>query len=309
MLLERLFHAICDGANIDYESRMQDENVINICNVIVYITGIYMQEILDVHTRNINMPEDQRPKITMKSEFLFKRLMLTSNKKQYAGIVLVREGKVFKEPKIDLKGLSIKKVSTNINTRNYFMDVIKNNILDSKDSISTKQILNDFYSYESDLLDGLNNHKVEFLLPAKYGTFESYALPWRVMAVKAVKLWNSIYPEDEIQDYEKVRIAKLNIPRFETIEDDENIPQHIRDVIKQAVFENEAIQHLGAAVIALPMSHKELPQWLIPYLNNSLMVSDNLNAAMPIFEAMELQVTKYKQKKYMTNMLPISITK
>lgn len=233
--------------------------------------------------------------------------MLTRNKKNYAGTMLVREGTVMSTPKLDLKGLSIKKVSTNKNTRNYFENVIKDTILSSGANISIKQVLNDFYEYEAELIEGLNAHKVDYLLPGKYGSFNNYKDPWRIMAVKATYLWNCLFPEDPIQEYEKVKMAKLLIPTYETIELDDNISDEIKSTIKKSIFENDNIKHLGAAVIALPLTTNIIPEWLIPYLNIDVMVADNLNAAMPIFEAMDLITTTYKQKKFMTNLVPIIV--
>ena len=303
--LDPVFQHVCNNAGIDEVARKETKNVVNIANVITYFCSRYMQCILDVHTGNINIPREQQPLINMKSEFLYLRVMTTKNKKSYAGMMLVREGTVFSEPKIDLKGLGIKKVSTNKNTRNYFMDVITNTILGSAENINRGEVLGDFYEYENELQQGLARHEVEYLIPGKYGNEGAYAMPWRIMAFRAVYLWNSLYEEDQIQDYEKVRLAKLTITNYDMIANDDNISQKHKDIIRMAIFENENVAHLGATVIALPMTNNEIPSWMNPYLNIDVMVSDNLNAAMPIFETMELQVTTYKAKKYMTNILPI----
>ena len=45
---------------------------------------------------------------------------MTPNAKSYAGLVMAQEGKVFTSPKVDIKGLQIKKVSAAKETRRYF---------------------------------------------------------------------------------------------------------------------------------------------------------------------------------------------
>ena len=303
--LDPIFQHVCNQAGISQLERSELDTKINIANVITYFCSQYMQTVLDVHTNNIGIPELYQALINMKSEFLYYRVSTTKNKKSYAGMMLVREGTVFETPKIDLKGLGIKKVSTNKNTRDYFENVIKNTILGSGNDISRGSVLREFYSYEHELQDGLNKHKVDYLIPGKYGNEGNYAFPWRIMAFRGVFLWNSLYDEDQIQDYDKVRLAKLTISSYDDIANDDNISQKHKDIIRMAIFENDEVKHIGANVIALPMTNTEIPAWLNDYLNIDVMVSDNLNAAMPIFETMDLQVTTYKAKKYMTNILPM----
>ena len=65
LLLENLYNVICENANLDKDEKV---NIINVCNVIVYICSQYIQKVLDVFTGNMNIPEDKQPIINMKSE-------------------------------------------------------------------------------------------------------------------------------------------------------------------------------------------------------------------------------------------------
>ena len=65
LLLENLYNVICENANLDKEEKV---NIVNVCNVVVYICSQYIQKVLDVFTGNMNIPEDKQPIINMKSE-------------------------------------------------------------------------------------------------------------------------------------------------------------------------------------------------------------------------------------------------
>ena len=58
---------------------------IAVCNVMVYAITKFVEKIFWQLTKNMNIPEDRRKLISMKSEFNYSRIILTKNKKQYAG--------------------------------------------------------------------------------------------------------------------------------------------------------------------------------------------------------------------------------
>ena len=136
--------------------------------------------------------------------------MTTSNKKQYAANMLVREGKVFEQAKLDVKGLSIRKVSVNKTTREYFLDIINDQLL-GNDDVTHGDILYAFYDYETRLKEGIMSFDLSFLTPAKYGVFDNYANPWMIQAVRGVFIWNMLNPDEPIQEYSKVKLLKKNI--------------------------------------------------------------------------------------------------
>ena len=238
----------------------------------------------------------------MKSEFLYSKVMITRNKKQYCGNQLVREGKVLEKPKLDMKGLSIRKVSVNKTTRGYFTDLLQDEIL-GNENLTHGDVYYSFMDYERRLKAGLAQYDMSFLQPAKYGVFDNYAFPWRVPVVRGVYLWNLLNPENPILEFEKTRLIKLSITKFEDL--DERCPDDIKERIKKYIFDKEELAHYGVKILALPLELEKTPEWLNPFIDVNTIVADNLNAAMPIFQSLEFLVTEIKAKKFMTNILPM----
>lgn len=260
---------------------------------------------LDVFTGNMNIPEDKQPIINMKSEFLYSKILLTPNKKQYAGLQLIREGKVFETPKLDLKGLSIRKVSVNKNTRAYFTELIENEIL-GNDNFTHGDMYNAFLFYEQQLRAGLRSFDFSYLQPAKMGQIDNYAFPWRMPVVRAVFLWNLLNVAEPIQAFEKCRIIKVNITTPEQVHN-HPIPDDVKDVILNKIFPMEEFKGKGIKYFAIPFDHESIPDWIKPFIDIETITADNLNAAIPLYKSMEFITTSIKTKNYTTNIIPINL--
>ena len=75
-----------------------------IVNTFVYIVTEALAKTFWLLTGNFGIHEEIRPKINMKNEFLYSRLLLTRNKKSYGGIILSELGRILKKPVTDIKG-------------------------------------------------------------------------------------------------------------------------------------------------------------------------------------------------------------
>ena len=82
------------------------------------------------------------------------RIMLTEAKKQYASKVTMQEGVLYKKADIDLKGLAIKKVSTNKRSRAKFEEILEKDILDDNEIDITK-IIRKYKLFEQEIATSL----------------------------------------------------------------------------------------------------------------------------------------------------------
>ena len=89
--------------------------VYKICNTITYIASQVIAKHLKKFAINSGVPEEYHNRIHMKSEFLFRKMMLTTTKKRYMAKIMLREGTVFE--KREVKGLDFLKSECNEFTR------------------------------------------------------------------------------------------------------------------------------------------------------------------------------------------------
>lgn len=71
--------------------------VYKICNTVTYLASQVIAKHLKKFAINSGIPEDYHNRLHMKSEFLFRRMLLTSTKKRYMSKVMLREGTVFEK--------------------------------------------------------------------------------------------------------------------------------------------------------------------------------------------------------------------
>jgi hypothetical protein len=243
----------------------------------------------------MNVPEEYRNDINMKSEFLFSRILLTKNKKSYGGVCILNEGKILLKPKLDMKGLQIKKVGCPRTTRDFFSGVFENDILNAP-KIEIGGVLSKINDFSKFIYSSINEeNKALFSTPSEYTSVKAYDEPYRIQSVRGVLLWNYLYSEQQIADFEKVNLFKLNGETPEKIlallSDNVEFANEIIDYI----FNHEYLKEYGANVIAIPKGLNYFPAELSPLINIEDQVTSNLNSFVPVLEA--LGVASYQSTK------------
>ena len=71
--------------------------VYKIVNTVTYIASQVIAKHLKKFAINSGIPEDYHNRLHMKSEFLFRRMVLTGTKKRYMSKVMLREGTVYEK--------------------------------------------------------------------------------------------------------------------------------------------------------------------------------------------------------------------
>lgn len=198
---------ICNILDRDVESLTNMER----CSFVTPCTYFLTQFIKGVFwelTKNCNVEEEARPFINMKSEYHYKRIVMTKNKKNYAGVQLSKEGVVLDKPKFDVKGLPIKKTTTPRFAREFFGDLLEKDILLSND-IDPKEIFHRFMAFEQSIRDSILRGETRLLQPSVIKGMAQYKNPYRLAQCIATMNWNCIYPDKEITDFSSLRLLKL----------------------------------------------------------------------------------------------------
>ena len=273
--------------------------VYKIVNTATYIASQVISKNLKKFAINSGVLEKYHSRLHMKSEFLFRRMLLTNTKKRYMSKVMLREGTVYE--KNDVKGLDHLKSECNEFTRSFINELCENEILLSKD-ISVKNMILGVRELAETVRMSLENGEKTFLTPKKCKEAGAYKMPWSEQSFRSAYAWNVIYPDMQIEFPDTVDIIQLNIHKLEDIEEMSKSYPDIYKNIKRYIFESkiEDVRKKGLTVLGLPKNIDKIPEWCIPYINYDKIVTDNTNKMRSILESLGVQIieTDSTTKRY-----------
>lgn len=284
----------------NFELDKSDEGTLSIINIGIYLLAKYIQSKFNSLTGNLNVDEEHQPIINMKNEFLYSRLMLTSNKKQYAGNLISQEGHILSPSKFDIKGLSIKKITVNPTIRNYFTEIIENDILKSKE-IKLNEIITKFKKLEDEIKTNILEGNISFTVPGNVNNIDSYKFPYRMPTVRGTIIWNALYPNQSIVPPEKINTLKLTIKELNDLRPIFGTPEY--DIIKKTIFDDKDFKEYGMTTIAIPKSVEKIPEWLIQFIAIDEIVADNIRNGIIILESIGMKTLNVLDKSYYSNII------
>lgn len=286
--LEPFYDFVLENASFSIDMTDWD-TAYKIISIMGQILGRVIAAAYWTFTRMSNVPEEKRPIISMKNEFLYKRILLTTGKKNYAGYMLTQEGVAIPDKKaLDIKGLPIKKANVNRNTGTFLMDLLKEDILKS-DTIQTKALLQKLTNFENEVKECFKNRQTTYMTPGKANQIESYKAPYQQAAVRASLAYNAIHPENPINFPAQVNMVKCKGDSLDKIAYIYDTHPEVYRALKEQVFEDENLGKYGITYFAIPKTDEEIPEWLIPIIDVDTIIQDNLNNFLKILNSIGLK--------------------
>ncbi|MCQ2738512.1 MAG: hypothetical protein MJ224_07885, partial [archaeon] len=315
--------------NIDKVDDSKEMKVASV-NCITYLITEVINEAYLKFGKLHNVDEKYRPLINMKNEFMLSRLLMTKNKKNYASSVLMQEGRLIEKNQIDIKGLAIKKSNTNKLISNYFTDLLKDDIILSKE-INYSNIIKKYFDLIDVVKGSLIKGETNFSIPLRANELSSYEMPLNVMPIRGIATWNILYPEYEISLPTNVNVIKVIIPEdyYEVktkIEDYCETHGEAYDVDELATFierlksafnytirtnkgkeekDSTLVKNGVLDVISIPKNFDAVPLFLRPFINYEKMVYDHLNSGTIILDCLNIQTPKINDNLIPTNIIKI----
>lgn len=295
-----------DRFNLDKEKSLETRGRIKICNIFTNVCSNFIRDCMARLTENAGVRPEMRHIIDMKSEFLFQRLLLTDAKKSYAGSMILNEGKIMEIPEFEIKGLPIKKVGTPKPIRNHFQKLLKERILEVP-RIDVFEIIGNFVDYGEKISKSLKNNESQFLKPAKFTSQSSYVNPYSQQSFLGVIVWNAVYPDEPINDFETIYIAKIKDPFFYESEGFMTEYPDIAECIKALVDNDESLSEKGKGLssVAVPKHHPDFPEWVLAILDVETVVIDNLQAPSNLLNSLNIQPIQFNSKQYVSNVISL----
>ena len=224
------------------------------------------------------MPKGFSCMIHAKTEYLFKKILLTDAKKHYASFQELQEGnKVPYEEALDTKGMdAFNKSTTNDAIKARLKAVLMNDIMDTP-VINQIAVIKAIAEVEKEIYNSIQSGKKEFYKPAKVKSQSAYADPMRIQGIKASIAYNALHQDGtesiDLNDRNSVDIVKVNIDKH-TIE---RIKDTYPDVYEKAVKFLDGNQYFkdGIDTVAIP-TNESVPAWVLEFVRYEEIISDNV---------------------------------
>lgn len=241
--------------------------------------------------RNCYVPYEYRERINLKNEFFFKSLILYPNiKKNYSAWTTLREGA--KVNRISNTGLALE--GSNIN--HYVKKQLKNLIFEeihSVKNISANRIIKRIYDLEKDM-----KNKILIERDISFAKFSSYKTdnrvnPYSDSRIRAVALWNHLYPNDKIEFYNKIYIINTILEKenqLYLIKDNE-----MREFLRDRIFKNPVNKlaiPFGLRTIAIPDTFKQYPKWLVDIIDINNLIEFHLNSFTSLLPSLGIFINR-----------------
>jgi hypothetical protein len=283
-----------------------------IMNIFIDIVTVALEKIFWKVTGNMGIPEEHRKNIAMKSEFLYKRIMTTRNKKSYSGSIIGEFGRLLNKPVLDIKGLSIRKTNVPKKLRRQFTEILTNDVLNAE-YIDLKKIITKFDDLGRQVEESLKAGDVEYSLPKSLEQFDNYKVPSTLEPVRGTLVWNALEPDAQIMPPEKVNMLKLKAFDKNSKELQQLKLTHptkyeaiMRVVFNEGVTDPKIdISRFGLTAIAIPKSVDKIPDYILPLIDYQTMVNNNMTNGYIILESLGIYTEEVKTTKYKSNIIEL----
>lgn len=163
---------------VNDEVKIFTDEAIALSATVMAIVTQTIEHSLRQYTTNMNIPNERKGLITYKGEFFWKTMTPMSVSKHYYANVSIKEGSVFKEDELELKGSNL--IASNIpeELQKVHRDMIieMNNTVTSNELINVTKYVTMIADIERDIKDKINKGNIEIFKLSKVKEAKAYKL-------------------------------------------------------------------------------------------------------------------------------------
>ena len=304
-----------------YDEEWEENKKLRILNTLAVLTTKAITQTLYHYLGVVNVAEQDRKLVNMKNEYYYSRVVTTFAKKSYIGLQKRQEAVLFKEPKIDVKGVNFFKSTASENTSQFIYDEILMERLLLPKNPSLRDIYKAIYKFQKRITKEIAEGNMGYLKRSiRVKTPDAYSDPIRIGSFKAVYVWNKICDENErIRLPATVTLVKVKLskrqdatalvpwPKYykrilDIFDHDENIGEYINE-------EGKKVPAKGITTIALPEDFDEVREWILSIIDTETLVEDNMKLFSQLYAPLGLTPGRTSvdgaNRKYYTNVIRI----
>lgn len=268
---------------------------IALLNIPIYMISRFLERFLWELADRFGIEEEDRKWLMMKSELLYDTLLLTYNKKWYAGSIIANEGKMLTTTDYDIKGIQIKKVFMSNESRKRLKEILED-VLNYTDQKSISNVIQKLNKFETEIVNSMKNKEITFVFNKPYKP--DYKDPVTQEVFRGCTLWNNLFKDNPIQYFDNTYMIKLT-DKFE--EDFSNSEEPDAVTAYNAILAFEPRMQGNMNIFCMPTDIEEIPEFLIDYIDYDAMVQNNVNSFSSILEALGMVVVVKNNEKHLTN--------
>lgn len=255
----------------------QDNLRYSIINIMAYVLDKVVNDYMVEYTKNsYSYNKDRVCLMRLKNEFLFRRVLLTNAKKNYASKQEIQEGNMIpEEVSLDVKGLPMTKSTLNKETRKKLKEILYEDILNA-DTIDQIRVLKSLAKFEKDIYNSLASGEKEYYKPSRIKSIHSYADPMRIQGIKASIVYNELRSKDmepiDLSQINSIDVVKVII-NDKTIESQKDKNPELYNKLKNLLSKDDFKK--GITSLAIPINEK-VPDWVLDFIDYNTIISDNI---------------------------------
>jgi len=286
-------------------SRLYNEMILT--NVLATMLDKCVKNTLDYYGRCHNMDEASRAELTMKNEFMFRRFFLMLTKKRYAASIVLREGNMMLPFKLEIKGMDFIKAGVTDDVTSKFTNMLKNHILFAEEP-QLHNMMKEIKQFEKEIYNDLRNGGTKYLKSSQYKPAEGYSKikdangkvigskAWSLPVFRGSEIWNILYPDKQINSLDRVSIVKLTITNIKDLDKiKDQFPDDYNNVITKIYGSNNPnIINAGMKVICIPNTVYQIPDWIIPFIDYDVIISDVISSFRSVLDSLKLEGMAFK---------------
>lgn len=274
-------------------------------NIITIFLSYVVRENLYTMGRQMQVPEEFVPKLDMKNEFYFARIIFTAKKKRYIALKILQEGRLLNNGlgKEELKGFDFKKSVTKTPIKNFYTDLCLDEVLRAE-TIDTRAIFRKLKNFEHEMRQSLLDMEPTYYKQAAIQEASHYKIPYSNSGYKALVLWNTLCPNYALQppayvdilpikELNYVNKGKEGVPKKPSEGQTllmEKYPETYELLYKNILCnKNELIRNMSLNYIAVPRGMDyEIPPWLKEIVDVESIVNANISMITSITDSIGL---------------------
>lgn len=274
-------------------------------NTLAYLITQMVRKLLDKYCDDCNVLERYWPRINMKNEFYFPKLLLSQVKKRYIASIRLKEGKEIFPPKIELKGHDFKKAGVNEDIEHEIMKIIQKCIIDDE-LVNIPLMLQMVDKLEDNIRKSIRNRERTYLIRMNCKSPMAYKEPMTEGAVTGPIIWNTIYTNNEILIPDKLDVVFLKMTGERDLAKIEKDFPREASIIRNDIL-NSGIPEFkkGFKYLALPNDGSIIPEWAIPIIDEERIVARNIGTFSPILKALGFHTITSGDNEYASNILNV----
>lgn len=168
----------------------------DIASIVVYFSSQLVKHYLAVISGNMGIVTEKIHKVSMKNEYMFPVFALTPRAKHYFAYMSAREGNVYTEPELEVKGVTLKNSKVPDEIMNGATQLIRD-IMDTilrGEQIDLQQILKDVADREREIQNSILNGETRYLTTAQVKAPEFYTKP-ESSPYAYYELWEQVFAD------------------------------------------------------------------------------------------------------------------